>query len=79
MASSKSKQSASSSTPFKTLFKPVSDTAHASSAKTDLDSKAKQDAARLAEKRIRVDPDVLAMAYSQDKAARSVSVQSAKL
>ncbi|KAJ2826045.1 hypothetical protein GGI24_003005 [Coemansia furcata] len=78
MASSKSKLS-SSTTPHSQRFKPTADISHANSSKTELDTVAKLDAERLAEEKIRFDPDVLAMACPWDKAARTVAVNSTKL
>ncbi|KAJ2067501.1 hypothetical protein GGI16_009645, partial [Coemansia sp. S142-1] len=79
MTHSQSKQTISSTTPNVQKFKRTADTSQANSSKTELDTAARRDAERLAEERIRYDPDVLMMAYPWDEAAKDVPVKSAEL
>ncbi|KAJ2755834.1 hypothetical protein GGI19_001339 [Coemansia pectinata] len=79
MASSQSKHTISSFTPLSDRYKRTADTSQAHSSKTELDTAAKKDAERLAEEKIRFDPDVLTMAYPWDETAKNVSAKSAEL
>ncbi|KAJ2063043.1 hypothetical protein GGI17_001990 [Coemansia sp. S146] len=79
MASSQSKHTISSFTPLSDRYKRTADTSQAHSSKTELDTAAKKDAERLAEDKIRLDPDVLMMAYPWDETAKNVSAKSAEL